>query len=140
MSELISRIKDPEKIKKLLARVKELSDLQEANETMDRMADEIVCLREENAKLLERINNLQEIVREDTKELLQYRAENEKLRAALKPFADEAEGFAPAWKDRPDPNEYAYPLYDKDDPPGFTIRDLRAAAAALKETGEDIAS
>lgn len=53
------------------------------------------------------------------------------LEAALKPFADEAEGFAPAWLDRPDPNASSSPWYTLENPPGFTIADLRRARAAL---------
>ncbi len=53
-------------------------------------------------------------------EILRLRAENEKLRAALKPFADIAKQTE-HWSGPP----VSVPLYV-----------IRAAAAALKETGE----
>ncbi len=50
------------------------------------------------------------------------RAENEKLRAALKPFADRVDDFIPEKHD-------AHRAF-------VTLGEIRAAAAALKETGE----
>ena len=68
-------------------------------------------------------------------------AEVARLREALVPFAKEAEGFAPAWMDRPDPNANSSPWYTLESPPGFTIADLRRARAALAapvaEKGEE---
>jgi len=60
-------------------------------------------------------------------ELLRLRAENEKLRAALKPFAELAEYY--------DVEPDAQPAWDRDFQP--TVGELRSAAAALKETGDE---
>ena len=56
-------------------------------------------------------------------EILRLRADNAKLRAALKPFADAADDF----------------IAEKHDAHRaiVTLGDLRAAAAALKETGDE---
>ena len=58
-------------------------------------------------------------------EILRLRAENEKLRAALKPFAEAAEPMGTGWSD-----EDSVGI-------GCSVGDLRAAAAALKETGDE---
>jgi len=59
--------------------------------------------------------------REAAVEILRLRAENEKLRAALKPFADEAEYIRPGAHDGD--------WYDLD---AMRIGHIRAAAAALE--------
>lgn len=56
-------------------------------------------------------------------EILRLRTENEKLRAALKPFADRGR-----YAERVLSSREEWPVY---------IEELRAAAAALKETGDD---
>lgn len=58
------------------------------------------------------------------KELYRLRAENEKLRAALKPFEKEADGCG--FYDMKDCDAWQLP-----------VSMIRAAAAALKETGDD---
>lgn len=89
---------------------------------MEEAADEILRLRTENEKLREQYdagvaawNPVYEIVLNERDAL---KAENEKLRAALRPFA-EAVKDEHNWK------------YD------INVDDFRAAAAALKETGDE---
>ena len=60
------------------------------------------------------------------REICELRAENEKLRAALKPFAKECERLVA---------EYHRP--ENVMRPTLTAGELRAAAAALKETGDE---
>jgi len=57
-------------------------------------------------------------------EILRIRAENEKLRAALKPFADKID-YCTGTKD----SDYMDAV--------FQLGEVRAAAAALKETGDE---
>ena len=67
-------------------------------------------------------------------EINRLRAENEKLRAALKPFAVE-EQVIHRWY-----SSDVFPYVPDDHPVlsnKITVGDLRAAAAALKETGDE---
>ena len=70
------------------------------------------------------------LAKEAADEILRLRAENEKLRAALKPFADAAEDLDEDDKDNRSIWEHWVAGY-------IEIGHLRAAAAALKETNDD---
>ena len=63
------------------------------------------------------------LISEQATEILRLRAENEALRAALKPFEKEADGCG--YYDMKDCDAWQLP-----------VSMIRAAAAALKETGE----
>ena len=66
------------------------------------------------------------VAREAADTIEALRAENEKLRAALKPLADEVE-YVPSRMDDDD-------WYEMDT---IKVGHIRAAAAALKETGDE---
>ena len=84
-------------------------------------ADEITRLRAENEKLR---RDVKTAVMGDSAELQDVKRENEKLRKALAPFAATAKHFKDDCKDT-----LVVPI-------GVDVGYLRAAAAALKESGE----
>ena len=90
----------------------------------DEAADEITRLRAENETLR---RDVRTAIMGDSAELQDVKRENEKLREALKPFALSSRYY---WSDTNDD-------YLISDDKELTMGDLRAAAAAIKESGDE---
>ena len=80
----------------------------------------------------ERVKELECVIADLTKQVQEARVENEKLRAALKPFADVAENDI--GDDETDADIFRPITGRYNHAPLLTVGDLRTATAALKET------
>ena len=94
----------------------------------------ITRLRAENEKLREETRSKGERIGGYVNMLVKREAEIEKLRAALKPFADVAENDI--GDDETDADIFRPITGRYNHAPLLTVGDLRTAAAALKETGK----